>query len=142
MRDEDYVLGLCDQVLGAKGERQRRFDFLRGDPNIFGRRAMLPVDAYYPHFNLAVEYWERQHTELVTFFDQRITVGGLARGVQRRKYDLRRKEVLPLNGIDLVVFGYGEFAHGGRKRLRRDHAGDLDVVTTRMRAVLGGRHEL
>src|SRR5690606_2600377 len=29
--DEAYVLDICDEVLGLKGLRQHRFDFLRGD---------------------------------------------------------------------------------------------------------------
>ena len=29
--DENYVLNLCDEVLGKTGSRQHTFDFLRGD---------------------------------------------------------------------------------------------------------------
>lgn len=41
MRDEHYVLGLCDELLGLYAARQHTFDWLRGDT---GRR--LPVDAF------------------------------------------------------------------------------------------------
>ena len=131
MRDEDYVIGLCDEVLDAKAERQRRFPFLRGDPNGQGLRAMLPVDAFYPGLGLAVEYCERQHTEAVAFFDRRLTVSG-PRAVQRSIYDRRRREILPEQGITLVVFSYDDFQHDHRKRLLRRRADDLSVVRHRL----------
>ena len=63
-RDESYVVNLCDEVLGLKALRQYRFPFLLGDTG-----KALPVDAYYKEKNLVVEYCERQHTEVVPFFD-------------------------------------------------------------------------
>jgi len=38
--DEEYILDLCDEVIGRRSLRQHRFFFLRGDS---GRK--LPVDA-------------------------------------------------------------------------------------------------
>ena len=32
--DESYILNLCDEILGVKAVRQKRFDFLRGDPRL------------------------------------------------------------------------------------------------------------
>ena len=58
--DEYYVIDLCDEVLGRKAERQKRFDFLKGD-----KGHTLPVDAFYKDLNLVIEYYERQHTEEV-----------------------------------------------------------------------------
>jgi len=55
-RDEDYVIDLCDRVPNLKAKRQHRFDFLRGDPGKSGRRAMLPVAAFYQELNLVIEY--------------------------------------------------------------------------------------
>lgn len=71
-KDETYIIDLCDEVLGLKASRGHRFEFLRGDPGKNGRRACLPVDAYYAELNLVVEYHERQHSEPVSFFDRRI----------------------------------------------------------------------
>ena len=48
--DEEYVIDLCDEVLGEAARRQYRFDFLRGDAN-----TRLPVDAYYPSRKLVIE---------------------------------------------------------------------------------------
>ena len=64
MRDEEYILSLCDALLGRKPLRQHRFSFLLGDS---GRR--LPVDAFYSDLKLVIEYRERQHTEAVALFD-------------------------------------------------------------------------
>ena len=119
--DEHYVIDLCDEVLGAKGSRQAKFDFLRGDK---GHR--LPVDAYYENKNLVVEYYERQHTEAVKLFDNKMTASGVTRDVQRRIYDERRKTEFPKHGIDLVVISYTDF--GSSKKLKRDRERDLAVV--------------
>lgn len=123
--DEFYVIDLCDEVLGAKASRQHKFDFLRGD-GTSGR--MLPVDAYYPEFNLVVEYRERQHTESVALFDKKATVSGVSRGEQRRIYDQRRRDVLPKHGIKLVEISYSDLKHDSRKRLVRDRQNDLAII--------------
>ena len=48
LKDEHYIIDLCDHVLGMTALRQHKFDFLRGDPGKHGRCRRLPVDAYYP----------------------------------------------------------------------------------------------
>jgi hypothetical protein len=120
--DEAYVVALCDRVLGHSALRNYRFPFLVGDS---GRR--LPVDAYYPDLKLVVEYRERQHTEAVPFFDCKVTVSGMPRGLQRARYDQLRRDVLPKNGIRLVELDYSLFPHGSRKRLLRT-PGDVAVI--------------
>lgn len=119
--DEYYVIDLCDEVLGNKASRQHTFDFLRGDT---GRK--LPVDAYYEGLNLVVEYYERQHTESVKLFDNKMTKSGVPRSVQRRIYDERRREVLPQHGIKVAEISFQDF--GKSKRLKRNKESDLDVV--------------
>ena len=123
--DEFYVIDLCDEILGTKASRQHTFDFLRGDGTP-GRR--LPVDAYYPEFNLVVEYRERQHSESVAFFDKKTTVSGVSREEQRRIYDQRRRDILPEHGIRLVEISYSDLKHDSRKRLVRDYQNDLAVI--------------
>jgi hypothetical protein len=130
-RDETYMIDLCDEVLGQEALRQHCFSFLLGDPGVSGRRAALPVDAFYPALNLVVEYHERQHTERVGFFDDRPTVSGVGRGEQRRRYDDYRRTLLPQHGYDLVCFTYGDFAHSSSKRLRRT-AFDRAIVESRL----------
>lgn len=119
--DEAYVIDLCDEVLGLKASRQHRFEFLKGDTGI-----PLPVDAYYKDLDLVIEYYERQHTEEVKFFDKRMTASGVTRGEQRKIYDERRKEILPKHGIKLIVISYTEF--GESKKLKRNRQNDLMIV--------------
>jgi hypothetical protein len=134
MRDETYILNLCDTVLDKKALRQyNKFPFLLGDLTKRGRRIRLPVDGYYEELRLVVEYHERQHCEPVPFFDRRIVSSGITRGEQRRKYDLRRMEMLPENGITFVVICYKEFELDSSKRLRQVSS-DLDVVRLRLQS--------
>lgn len=121
--DEYYVIDLCDEILKQKASRQHTFDFLRGDGNP-GKK--LPVDAYYAKKNLVVEYYEKQHTESVSFFDNKQTVSGVSRGEQRKIYDARRKEILPKHGISIVTISYSDF--GSTKKLKRNKEADLAVV--------------
>jgi hypothetical protein len=130
-RDEHYVLDICDRVLGIAAARQHRFPFLVGDPGRNGVRRRLPVDAYYEPLQLAVEYRERQHSEPVGFWDRKPTLSG-TRGEQRRRYDERRRVVLPPHGIRLVELDYSMFAHDGQKRLRRDRVADEAVIRSRL----------
>lgn len=78
--DEAWIIDLCDAVLGQKALRQHRFPFLLGDPNRRGRKAHLPVDAFYPDLKLVIEYHECQHSKPVRFLDRRPTVSGVPRG--------------------------------------------------------------
>jgi hypothetical protein len=128
-KDEMYIIDLCDEVLAIAALRQHRFDFLRGDAG-----TTLPVDAYYPSLNLVIEYREKQHSEVVDFFDRpnHLTVCGVHRGEQRRMYDQRRRDVLPQHGIDLVEFSYTDFAHKSDKRLVRQHVNDQEVIRQRL----------
>ena len=75
---------------------------------------------------MVVEYYERQHTESVPFFDNEQTVSGVNRAIQRRIYDNRRREELPKHGIKLVVISYSDF--GTSKKLSRRHDSDLEIV--------------
>ncbi|MCL6741772.1 hypothetical protein LZ518_11605 [Sphingomonas sp. RB56-2] len=136
--DEHYIIDLCDEVLGQRAHRGHKFDFLRGDADRNGIARSLPVDAYYPALSLVIEYCERQHSESVPFFDRRETVSGVGRGEQRAIYDQRRKDILPRNGIALMVLSYGEFGHDGAKRLLR-RSEDRSIIEQRLAIVLADR---
>ncbi|MFF3286424.1 hypothetical protein [Streptomyces sp. NPDC003023] len=79
--DELYVVGLCNRILRESALTQHRFDWLLGDPGGSGRRAKLPVDAYWPEHQLVVEYRELQHDRPVPHFDKpdRLTISGVPR---------------------------------------------------------------
>lgn len=119
--DEYYVISLCNEVLNAEASQQHRFDFLKGDSGI-----SLPVDAYYEHLNLVIEYHERQHTESIKFFNKKTTVSGVSRDEQRRIYDERRMTVLPRHGINVIVIDYSRF--GTSKKIKRNHDKDILIV--------------
>lgn len=136
-RDEDYVIDLCDEALGAKASRQHCFDFLVGDT---GRQ--LPVDAYYKGRQLVVEYYEKQHTESVEFFDNKKTVSGVSRGEQRKIYDERRKTILPQKGITLVVISYDDFQHNRKKRIIRNREQDLEIIKQKLSKFINTSHKI
>lgn len=77
-----------------------------------------------------IEYRECQHSESIAIMDQRMTVSGITRGEQRRRYDQRRREVLPANNITVVELDYSMFKHGRNKRLSRDPVADSEVIRT------------
>lgn len=117
--DKHYVLDLCDEVIGVLGERQATFLWLVGDmSSTTGRARRLPVDGYWPSLGLVVEFQEKQHTVAVPLFD---------RGEQRRLYDQRKAEILPQQGIRLVVIYKSEFTTKADK-IVRDHEHDIAVV--------------
>ncbi|MGR3344838.1 MAG: hypothetical protein ACU0DI_16760 [Paracoccaceae bacterium] len=126
MKDEAYVIDLCDEVLKRRASRQHSFDFLCGDT---GRK--LPCDAYYSDLRLVIEYREQQHFERVPFWDTKPTASGIPRGQQRALYDQRRRDELPKHGITLIELSYAAFAHNGRKRLLRASS-DKEVVRRKL----------
>lgn len=130
--DEHYVLDLCDEVLGVRGERQGTFLWLVGDiSSTTGRARRLPVDGYWPSRGLVVEFQEKQHTVAVPLFDRRATVSGVPRGEQRRLYDERKAEVLLQQGIRLVVIHKSEFTTKAGK-IVRDHDRDMAIISARL----------
>lgn len=130
--DEYYVLDLCDEVIGTRGQRQATFPWLVGDVSPkTGQARRLPVDGYWPSLNLVVEFQEKQHTEVAPLFDRRSTVSGVPRGEQRRLYDQRKVEMLSRYGIRVVVIHKFEFKTRADK-IVRDHELDIAVVRTRL----------
>lgn len=123
--DEYYVIDLCNKVLGITAKQQFTFEFLLGDS---GRK--LPVDAYYEELSLVIEYCEYQHTNSVLLFDNKMTVSGVSRKVQRQIYDQRRRDVLTKHGIHIIEFHYFDF--GVTKKLKRNYRSDIEVVKTKL----------
>ncbi|MBX9980256.1 MAG: hypothetical protein CK429_02625 [Mycobacterium sp.] len=119
---------MCDEVFGIQGQRQQRFDWLRGDPSPSRPRGTeLPVDGYWPSLGLVVEVQEQQHSEAVEFFDRRQTVSGVGRAEQRRRYDERKRTDITAHGMRLIVIEKSAFTVKS-KRIARDRARDLAVV--------------
>lgn len=126
IRDEEYIINLCDEVLGIKAKRQYTFDFLLGDVNEKGQRRKLPVDAFYEPLKLVVEYWEIQHFEDVPIYEKD-TISG-KRSVQRKIYDQRRQELIPKHGLKLLIIPYKDFEHSNNSRLKRNPERDIKII--------------
>ena len=59
MRDDEYIITLCDELLGTRAERQRTFAFVQGAG--YCARA----EARYRGLELVIEYQELQYSEPV-----------------------------------------------------------------------------
>jgi hypothetical protein len=135
--DEAYVIELLDQLVGDDSARQHGFDWLLGDPNRNGKRVALPVDAFWPDQKLVAEYRERQHGESTPFFDKpaALTISGVDRGEQRRRYDRRRDELIPAHGLRLLTVTADQLVCDSRGRLRRDSEADRRVLSSLLREI-------
>ncbi len=105
------------------------FFFLRGDPTLkWPEGVTLPVDAHYPAFKLVLAFKEGQHYgNRFDFRDSRISATGETRKEQRQKYDKRREEVLPANGIKLLII----YDH----EITGNSEGDLRLVKQKMKSI-------
>lgn len=105
-KQERYCAKLVSDALGGIEYKENcRFDFLRGNhTRTRSQGTTLPVDAYYPAFQVVLEFREGQHYgNRFDFRDGRITATGETRKEQRRKYDKKREDILPAKGIKLLV---------------------------------------
>lgn len=139
-QDEAYALALCDEIIGTPGIREARFDWLPGDPGKNGARRQLPVDVYWPHLGLVIEFWEYQHEVPTPFFDKpdRLTVSGVPRSVQRALYDQRRQGLIPQHGLKLLIIRKADLAVDHRGHLTRDHDRDLTTIHRMIAEALPG----
>ncbi|MBB3634374.1 hypothetical protein FHT44_004449 [Mycolicibacterium sp. BK634] len=85
------------------------------------------MDGYWPDLGVVVEFQEEQHSTPVPFFDRRQTVSGVGRGEQRRRYDARKRVLVPEHGLRLVVIEKSAFTVSSR-RIVRDRTRDIAVV--------------
>lgn len=134
-RDEDYVVDLCNEILGETALKKYRFDFLRGDAREGEKGIRLPIDAYYPNSKIAIEYHEWQHVESLHYVGDRgkMTISGVKRDEQRRIYDKRKKEVLAKHGITLIEIGYNELRHDHSKCLSRTKELDKAILEKKLK---------
>lgn len=129
-RDATYVLDICDLLLGIAGSREHTFEWLAGDlsPKT-GRCRLLPVDSYWESLRLVVEVLETQHWMETPHFDKPdvLTVSGVHRGLQRKLYDQRRVELVPLHGLELIAIPVSAFEVRSKKIVRQPES-DVEVV--------------
>ncbi|MEI7596683.1 MAG: hypothetical protein WCK02_13115 [Bacteroidota bacterium] len=132
LSDESYIIDLCDEILGQKAERQKRFDFLLGDLHKDGKsRTKLPVDAYYYALSLVVEYREFEDSTIETSSnaDETKTVSGVSRLQQRKIYDKRRAAELPKHGIKMIEIPYEIFDCNEQNKIVRNIKEDTKKLT-------------
>lgn len=124
-----YVTELLEAILGL-AEIEKRFDWCRGDTRRDGGRGRtLPFDAVWESRKLIVEIDEKQHGGAVAIFDKpgQLTVSGVHRGEQRRRYDERKAALAASHGYRLVRVNVSMFGRSARRLLHKD-AGDADLV--------------
>ncbi len=132
-----YVTELLVEILGP-AEKEKRFDWCRGDARSPGGRGIaLPFDAVWESRKLIVEVDERQHDEAVTHFDKpgEMTVSGVHRGEQRKRYDRRKGRQARRHGYQLVRVRATILASKGRRIV----PGDRDADRAAIRGLLQNR---
>jgi hypothetical protein len=120
-RIERWVVELCERVLGPR-DAVCRFDWALGDPSPrTGRCVRLPFDAVWEERRVIVEVDEDQHRDPSPFFDKplRMTVSGVHRGEQRRRYDERKRAAARAQGYRLVPIAW---ERSWPRRDAEDHA--------------------
>src|SRR5262245_10821555 len=110
-RTERYVVGLLEGLLGP-AERGKRFAWALGDVSAkTGRAVRLPFHAVSEARRLIVEVDDEQHREATAFFDKphRLTVSGVHRGEQRRRYDERKRAAARAQGYLLIEVPWSRY---------------------------------
>lgn len=126
--DEKYVIDLISEILKENYKHQKRFDTLLGDPGRQGRRIKLPVDAFFYDSNLIVEYREIQHFKSVPIMDRHMTISGISRGEQRKRYDLRKEKWAVDNDIYFLVVAYNDLDYKKNGKLTRNYNSDRIII--------------
>lgn len=126
--DEFYILNLCDELLKEKASRKHTFPFLLGDLHKRGKtRTKLPLPAFYEAPNLVIEFIENEREQHLDKLDV-MTVSGITRSEQIKKYSKRRRDVLQKKEINLIEIDYSLFELDIKKNLSRDKDKDLAVL--------------
>lgn len=128
--DEFYILNLCDDILKEKASRKHTFSFLFGDMHKKGKtRTKLPLAAFYEGANLVVEFSEKQNQtkEHLEKLDV-MTVSGITRGEQIKKYNKRRRDVLEKKEIHFIEIDYSLFECDSKKNLSREKDKDVRLL--------------
>jgi len=129
--DENYILELIDELLNQKGSRKHTFEFLQGDLHQNGKtRTKSPIDLFYEELNLALELVEHpEHKKsAIKSKEEKVTVSGVSRAEQRKKYFNRKKSVLEEKGKTFIQIPIKDFQVDSSGQLIRDKVEDTRVL--------------
>ena len=110
--DENYLIGLIDGLMEKEGSRKHKFDFLLGDLHQNGKkRTQLPIDLYYKHKRLAIEFVKhpKELDDANELLEGRLTVSGITRAEQRIKYHQRKKKTLEERAMSFIELPIEKF---------------------------------
>lgn len=135
--DENYILELCDELLGVKSTRQHTFGFLKGDLHQNGSsRTKLPLDAYFHKLKLVLDFVDRPYSEEKAEEMERLTVSGVTRAEQRKIYRERKRTELKTKNLLLIELDTAAFElDEDQKIVRNDEANSKilsDILASRM----------
>ena len=126
--DVEYVLDLCEEVIGASAVRNATFPWLRSGPSLsHPRGTRLPVHGFWPEHSLIAEFCEERDSALPLSSDRSSTKSGVDRDPQWRASAEHKADLLTARGIRLARIEEGSFAPTPRG-MARDRARDLTVV--------------
>lgn len=128
--DEFYLINICDELLDEKASRKHTFSFLLGDMHKRGKtRTKLPLAAFYKAPNLVIEFLENDtKTDQDSSKLDVITVSGITRSEQIKKYNKRRRDVLKKREINLIEIDYSDFDCDKAGRLIKDKSKDTALL--------------
>jgi hypothetical protein len=120
VKEEEYVIDLCDEALDKKALRHHKFEFLLGDLHRNGKtRSQIPCDAYYPDLKMVVEFNGYPHSK-----------ESKARQEQSLLYAQRKREVLEEHKIRLLEINYDLFGLNEKNQILRNKSEDFEKVKT------------
>lgn len=92
-----WTIGKFEDFLGEFPELEKRFDWLRNPKNNY----LLPIDAYFPNHNIAIEYNGPQHYEIDSIYVKTQEELEYRQWLDSIKYQLIREQ-----NIHLIVIHY------------------------------------
>ena len=122
--DENYLLNLCDELLGKEASRKHTFDTLVGNLHKRGKgRTKLPLDAYYKDLKLVIEFFQTSNKP-VSDLDEKEQ----ARIAQIKYYDELKKEAVLNKSFRYMKINFAQFECDEANKLVRNTENDIRVL--------------
>ncbi len=122
--DENYLVDLCDKLLGREASRQHTFDELVGNLHKRGKkRTKLPLDAYYKDLKLVLEFHKPLETDMEGLDEKE-----KSRLTQMKYYNKLKKTTVLEKEMSYIEVHYTSFETDDNNRLLRNTENDLLVL--------------